>query len=110
LLFEGRHEEAVPSAMQSLRFAIDIYGLASIELVPSYLTLGEACTGIGQLTQADEYLSQAQWTVLKTPNCSNTIKSKLYRNIGLLYAAKGDFEESLYNFANDVCMHFINSY
>ncbi len=45
LLFEGKHEEAVPAAMQSLRFAIDVHGLASIELVPSYLILGEASIG-----------------------------------------------------------------
>lgn len=45
LLFEGRHEQAVPAAMQSLRFAIDVHGLDSIELVPSYLILGEASIG-----------------------------------------------------------------
>ena len=45
LLFEGKHDQAVPAAMQSLRFAIDVYGLASIELVPSYLILGEASIG-----------------------------------------------------------------
>ena len=45
LLFEGKHEQAVPAAMQSLRFAIDVHGLASIELVPSYLILGEASIG-----------------------------------------------------------------
>ena len=45
LLFEGKHEQAVPAAMQALKFAIDVYGLSSIELVPSYLILGEASTG-----------------------------------------------------------------
>ena len=45
LLFEGKHDQAVPAAMQSLRFSIDVYGLASIELVPSYLILGEASIG-----------------------------------------------------------------
>ena len=45
LLFEGKHEQAVPAAMQSLRFAIDVHGTASIELVPSYLILGEASIG-----------------------------------------------------------------
>ncbi len=45
LLFEGKHEQAVPAAMQSLRFAIQVHGLASIELVPSYLILGEASIG-----------------------------------------------------------------
>ena len=45
LLFEGKYEYAIPAAMQSLKFSIDVYGLASIELVPSYLILGEACIG-----------------------------------------------------------------
>lgn len=102
LLFEGKHEQAVPAAMQSLRFAIDVHGLASIELVPSYLILGEASIGLGRLEQAEEYLAQAQWTVLKTPQCSNAIKSKLYRNLGLLYAAKGDYEDALRQLANDI--------
>lgn len=102
LLFEGRHEQAVPAAMQSLRFAIDVHGLASIELVPSYLILGEASIGLGRLSQAEEYLAQAQWTVLKTPECSNAIKSKLYRNLGLLYAAKGEYEDALRQLADDI--------
>ena len=58
--------------------------------------------GLGRLSQAEEYLSQAQWTVLKTPECSDAIKSKLYRNLGLLYAAKGQFDEALHQLANDV--------
>lgn len=88
--------------MQSLRFSIEVYGLASIELVPSYLILGEASIGLGRLAQAEEYLSQAQWTVLKTPSCSDAIRSKLYRNLGLLYAAKGEYEEALRQLADDI--------
>ncbi|XP_002731142.1 zinc finger MYND domain-containing protein 12-like [Saccoglossus kowalevskii] len=102
LLFEGKHSQAVPAAMQSLRFSIDVHGLNSIELVPSYLILGEASIGLGKLSQAEEYLAQAQWTVLKTPDCGDAIKSKLYRNLGLLYAAQGNFEESLRQLANDI--------
>lgn len=102
MLFEGKHEQAIPAAMQSLRYSIEVYGVSTIELVPSYLILGEASVGLGKLTQAEEYLAKADWTVLKTPDCSNAIKSKLYRNLGLLYAAKGDFAESLSNFADDI--------
>jgi len=61
--------------------------------------------GLGRLEQAEEYLAQAQWTVLKTPECSNAIKSKLYRNLGLLYAAKGEYDEALRQLANDVNTH-----
>ena len=59
-------------------------------------------TGLGHLSHAEEYLSQAQWTVLKTPECSHDIKSQLHRNVGLLYAAKGDYPESLNQLGNDV--------
>ncbi|XP_038062020.1 zinc finger MYND domain-containing protein 12-like [Patiria miniata] len=102
LLFEGKHEQAVPAAMQSLRFSIDVHGLDSIELVPSYLILAEASIGLHKLSQAEEYLAQAQWTVLKTPDCSSAIKSKLARNLGLLYAAQGNYEESLRHLADDI--------
>ena len=61
-----------------------------------------AFSGLGRLTQAEEYLSQAQWTVLKTPECTNAIKSRLFRNLGLLYAAKGEDQEALRALADDV--------
>jgi len=102
LLFEGKHDQAVPAAMQSLRFSIDVHGIASIELVPSYLILGEASIGLGRLSQAEEYLAQAEWTVLKTPEVSSAIKSRLHRNLGLLYAAKGEFPEALRHLADDI--------
>lgn len=60
------------------------------------------CVGLGKLSQAEEYLAQAEWTALKTPGCGDDIKSRLYRNLGLLNAAKGDYPEALTYFADDV--------
>jgi hypothetical protein len=54
------------------------------------------------LSQANEYLSQAQWTVLKTPECGNEIKSRLYRNLGLLEAARKNYFDALSHLSNDV--------
>ncbi|XP_078414264.1 zinc finger MYND domain-containing protein 12 isoform X4 [Cetorhinus maximus] len=117
LLFEGKHEEAVPGALQSLRFATSVYGSTSAELVPSQLLLAEASIGLGQLDEAEEYLSQAQWTVMRTTECVNATQYKLYRNLGLLYTAKGDNEKALWYFADDMkprkqkqfksCMQFL---
>ena len=45
LLFEGRYDRVVPAALESLKFSIEVFGLSSIELVPSYLILGEASIG-----------------------------------------------------------------
>lgn len=102
LLFEGKHNQAVPAAVQSLKFSIDVHGLNSVKLVPSYLILAEANIGLGKLTQADEYLAQAEWTVLKSPDAECSVKSKLFRNIGLLHAAKGDYENALRMLAEDI--------
>lgn len=102
LLFEGKYEFAIPAAMQSLKFAIEVYGLSSIELVPSYLILAEACIGLGRSSQAEEYLSQAQWTVVKIPSCSDEIKSRLHRNLGMLYATQNNYPEALTHLADDI--------
>ena len=58
--------------------------------------------GLGRVVQAEEYLSQAQWTVLKSTECSYAIHSLLHRNLGLLYMAKENYEEARYHLANDV--------
>ena len=59
-----------------------------------------------RLSQAEDYLSQAKWTVVKTPNCKNEMKSQLHRNLGLLHATKGDSKEALRNLADDVRLIF----
>lgn len=56
LLFEGKYDRAVPAALQSLKFSIDIYGLSSIELVPSYLILGEASIGKARGTLTNPHI------------------------------------------------------
>ncbi|GAB5574944.1 zinc finger MYND domain-containing protein 12 [Prionailurus iriomotensis] len=164
-LFEGKHEAAVPAALHSLRFRMNLHGLSSVELVPAYLLLAEASLviflpdayhrrqlpkisdvaeftgnlrvlqvqgggsfrlewknkreqirmedvtchvrtsqdhGLGQIVQAEEYLSQAQWTVLKSTECSYAIQSLLHRNLGLLHIAKENYEEARYHLANDI--------
>ncbi|TPP62272.1 Zinc finger MYND domain-containing protein 12 [Fasciola gigantica] len=103
LLFQGKPEEAVPAALQCLKFTADAYGLASVELVSPYLILAESSIGLNRLCQAETYLAQAQWTMLKTQHeCSNAIRSQLHRKLGLLYAAKGDYEAALESLAKDI--------
>ncbi|KAM4807389.1 zinc finger MYND domain-containing protein 12 isoform X1 [Ictidomys tridecemlineatus] len=101
-LFEKKYAEAVPAALHSLRFRRSVYGLSSVELVPAYLLLSEASLGMGRIVQAEEYLSQAQWTVLKSTDCQNATQSLLHRNLGLLYIAKKNYEEARYHLANDI--------
>ena len=44
----------------------------------------------------------ANWSVLKNPDCSNALRSKLHRNFGKLYASQGRFDKALKQLANDV--------
>ncbi|CAK6441084.1 unnamed protein product [Pipistrellus nathusii] len=101
-IFEERYKEAVPAALHSLRFRMNVYGLSSVELVPAYLLLAEASIGLDQIIQAEEYLSQAQWTVLKSTDCSYATHSLLHRNLGLLFIAKENYDEARYHLANDI--------
>jgi hypothetical protein len=45
-LFEGQFALAIPAALQSLRFSMQLSGSSSVDSVPSYLILGEASIGI----------------------------------------------------------------
>ena len=58
--------------------------------------------GLGQLAEAEQYLSQAQWTVLGSPECDPTLKARLHHNLGQLAAAKNNFTEARRHFAEDV--------
>ncbi|KAH8868951.1 Zinc finger MYND domain-containing protein 12 [Schistosoma japonicum] len=103
LLFQGKPEEAVPAALQCLRFTVRAFGIDSIELVSPYLILAESSIGLGKLAEAETYLAQAQWIVLKAQRkCPNAIRSQLHRKLGLLYAVKGDYELALESLAKDV--------
>ncbi|NWI24688.1 ZMY12 protein, partial [Sula dactylatra] len=95
-----KHKEAIPAALHALRLSTEAYGSNSVQLVPVYLLLAEASTGAGRLPEASKYLSQAEWIVLSTPDCSAAVRYKLHRSLGLFCAAKGNFEQALYHLAN----------
>jgi tetratricopeptide (TPR) repeat protein len=101
-LFDADYELAIPAALQALKFSMDLHGNNPIELVPSYLILGESSVGMKQYNEAEEYLSLAKWAILKSENSDDAIKSKLHRNFGQLYAAQEQYEKALYQLAMDV--------
>nr|ACO08964.1 Zinc finger MYND domain-containing protein 12 [Osmerus mordax] len=101
-LFEGKFQESLPASLLSLRCAMDVYGPSAASLVPAYLLLAEANVGLGSLAQAEKYLSQAEWTVTKTPDCSQAVRRQLHRNLGRLYTSTGNLKGALLSFANDV--------
>jgi len=101
-LVQGKYELAVPGALQSLKFAIEVYGSEATELVPSYLLLAEANLGLRRLKIAEEFLSLANWNILKHPQAGSSMMSNLQRNFGRLYAAQQRYNEALNAFATDI--------
>jgi tetratricopeptide (TPR) repeat protein len=101
-LVQGKYELAVPGALQSLKFAIEVFGNEATELVPSYLLLAEANLGLRRLKIAEEFLSLANWNILKHPQAGSQMVSNLQRNFGRLYAAQQRYNEALRAFATDI--------
>lgn len=101
-LVQGKYELAVPGALQSLKFAIEVHGSEATELVPSYLLLAEANLGLRRLKIAEEFLSLANWNILKHPQAGSSLMSSLQRNFGRLYAAQQRYNEALQAFATDI--------
>ena len=98
-------KESLKSAFDHLvYFKLNVHGLCV--MLWTLRTFNLVNLGLGKLSQADEYLAQAEWTVLKSTDATDGHKSKLYRNMGLLYAAKGDYENSLRTLAEDVRFMF----
>eukprot|EP00003_Mantamonas_plastica_P021477 TRINITY_DN3489_c0_g1_i8.p1 TRINITY_DN3489_c0_g1~~TRINITY_DN3489_c0_g1_i8.p1 ORF type:complete len:267 (-),score=44.91 TRINITY_DN3489_c0_g1_i8:100-900(-) len=108
-IYSRNFEYTIPTALQSLRFAVEIYGKGSIDTASSYLLLGEAFIGLGRFDQAEDNLALAKWTILKSTETRNDIKSQLHRNFGLLYAAKGKYNEAIKELANDIYYCSLNS-
>ena len=99
---KGQFELAIPAAQYALRFGTSIYGEGAVELVPAYLLIAEANLGLARYRQAEEQLTLANWALLKTPHCSNALRSQLRRNFGRLYASQSKFDEALRQLADDV--------
>ncbi|XP_062519598.1 uncharacterized protein LOC134194672 [Corticium candelabrum] len=101
-LLEGKFDAAYATGTELLRTAVEIHGMNSTELIPSYLILGAACIGLSRILQAEKYLSQAQWLLLKNPSCDNSVKCRVFRQLGLLYTARRKFEKARHSLAEDI--------
>ena len=75
-------------------------------LLTHNVRLNLVATGLGRIEEANQYLSQAQWSVLKASGqVDPLIKSNLHRNLGQLAIAKNNLEEAKRQFAEDVSVH-----
>ncbi|EPZ35728.1 hypothetical protein O9G_005172, partial [Rozella allomycis CSF55] len=101
MLYKEMFQEALPAALQALRCSMLLYGNDSIELVSSYLLLGQA--SVGMHTCSQQYLSLAQWAVIKSKAHDNyEIKAQIHHNFSLLYGANKKFDDALIHATKEV--------
>lgn len=57
---------------------------------------------MNNLSLVAELLSQAEWAVLKTPECGYAVHQRLHRSLGRLHTITREFDVALFDFGNDV--------
>ncbi|KAJ8608269.1 hypothetical protein CTAYLR_007267 [Chrysophaeum taylorii] len=101
-LVERQYDLAIPGALQAVTFLREIYGDGAIEMIGPFMQLAEAHLGLGRAREAAEVLGRATWTVSKNPDCSNSMKSQLHRNIGKLHLSQNKLDEALAELSHDI--------
>ena len=95
LLVEGDSKEAIQGGLKTLKLKETYYGTGSLQLVPSYFHLARTNQYMDRFKAAEEFLSLAQWTMLRHPTCDLALKSELHQTYGLLYASDGRLDTAL---------------
>lgn len=98
----GRYDEAVSVATSSLRASQALYGTDHVATVEHVLDLAQSLTNAKKLASAEDMLTQANWILVKHPDSSVGLKSRLFRILGSLYEARGNSPQALKQFAEDV--------
>ncbi|KAG8463355.1 hypothetical protein KFE25_004866 [Diacronema lutheri] len=98
----GDFHLAIPAAVYALQLLTEVYGDGKLELVSAHLLLAEANLGARRFPQAEQFLTLANWVLVKNPQASDALRSTLRRNFGKLYASQGRFEDALRHLADDV--------
>jgi len=98
----GEFHLAIPAAVYALQLLTEVYGDGRLELVSAHLLLAESNLGARRFPQAEQFLTLANWVLVKNPEASDALRSTLRRNFGKLYASQGRFEDALRHLADDV--------
>jgi len=100
----GRHSHALLAAEQYLVLAADVFSSNDLRLIPAYCLLAEICIGLNKLREGEQHLQKANWVVHRNQDAENInqVNARLYRSFGLVQAAKGNNEEALRLFAEQV--------
>eukprot|EP01029_Cantina_marsupialis_P014067 TRINITY_DN3116_c0_g1_i1.p1 TRINITY_DN3116_c0_g1~~TRINITY_DN3116_c0_g1_i1.p1 ORF type:complete len:271 (+),score=34.21 TRINITY_DN3116_c0_g1_i1:162-974(+) len=95
-------ELVIPSALQFLRFSSEL-DRDSLDCIEANLMLVEASLGLKRYGEVQEFLSRANWSILKAgESCPSSLRAQLHHHFGKLYASLGRIEDSTQNLALSV--------
>mmetsp|Transcript_10767 Transcript_10767/g.15758 ORF Transcript_10767/g.15758 Transcript_10767/m.15758 type:complete len:349 (+) Transcript_10767:88-1134(+) len=102
LLQDGDFRGALEKGLKTLQFVQEMYGANSIEQIEPYFLLAKANQYLKRYKQAEEFLSIANWTIIKNPQTPPHVRAELHQNFGLLYVGKGHIDKSIDHLATSV--------
>lgn len=95
LLIEGNAKAAVEGGLKTLKLKEEYYGTTSLQLVPAYFHLARTNQFMDKFKNAEEFLSLAQWIILRHPEADVSLKAELHQTFGLLYASDSKLDAAL---------------
>jgi tetratricopeptide (TPR) repeat protein len=95
LLELGNLEEAYYGSIQSLKYSEEIFGNQSNELVPAYLLIAKTTYGLRKYRKCEQFLSLANWGIMKNPHAKVSHQADLRFHLGLLYASTDRMEDAI---------------
>lgn len=95
LLVEGNAKAAVEGGLKTLRLKEKYYGHGHLQLVPAYFHLARTNQYMDKFKAAEEFLSLAQWTILRNKDVDVSLKAELHQTFGLLYASDAKLDAAL---------------
>lgn len=95
LLIDGNAKAAVEGGLKTLKLKEEYYGHGSLQLVPVYFHLARTNQYMDKFKAAEEFLSLAQWTILRNKDVDVSIKAELHQTFGLLYASDSKLDAAL---------------
>lgn len=98
----AEYAEGIELSVETLHQALELYEKNSIELVPCYLALADAHLGALKLKQTEEFLSLANWNIVKDGTAQDEYRGRLHLVYGKLYIVQQKPDEALHQLANAI--------
>ena len=100
LAVQERWEEALEKGVEALKIKLEKFGKGSVHVVPAYLLMGDVHLSLGKLKSTEEFVSMANWNIVKAKIPNHQLMAKLHILYGKLCIAKKNLVPAREHLAN----------